>query len=509
MHACPYPSCQKEAQQPLGEARAATVYRCAACHRLARICQTHQCGALNRPLSSYCRHCGAALARRRGQPLVDDLWREAGRFAEGDALQTPGASTLLVELSRLEGYQRSAATIEMSFCDGLLAVHQSGGFLALVHPLGDAASETAKVWSLPEPQGEEGRRPYPPLRVAPGRFLVFAAPHAAYSIDAWGLPGWCAAPTSAWRTLADCRQRAGYELAAQGVPLPGNRLGLLFVDSDRRYSWGVVDLEDPQSRVDFSRLTSLDLDGGPLQWRLAAGRALLLTTPSGQWAWKLEDAASQNTSALLQTWPRGDRSGSLILDAQVQDPREWAWSRQAISELSFEGAAADAVVCYFQRQVEHEKIAECYRLDLANWQADLPRPLRNGRGSAPLGLRIAKDGRRQMAFLRGNTLLYEQTLGELQPVPGTLAGGGQINGVIFADPLLMCIVAGAATESVRLFPVQDPNHGISIDDLQLTSDPVLWSHWLFTCERDKDQVSLVRRNLSGSDSPGDPKAGAA
>src|SRR3954465_1461484 len=127
---CPFPKCQHESASQL----AAHVFRCNHCQRLSIQCEKPTCGALNRPYILYCRRCRDSMLDDKWQGTCDQLWSRAARIAEQGLGSKVGPAETIIDLSKLRDYKRPATQIAIRFLHGLLAVHQSGGYLALLHP---------------------------------------------------------------------------------------------------------------------------------------------------------------------------------------------------------------------------------------------------------------------------------------------------------------------------------------------------------------------------------------
>ena len=96
----------------------------------------NHCGRLNRPFMHFCRNCRADLLESGPQVSVNESWdratRASGRFAPNTA--SPQAE-LLLDLEQLPEFSHPPqAFLALRFLRGLLAVHQSGCFAALLHP---------------------------------------------------------------------------------------------------------------------------------------------------------------------------------------------------------------------------------------------------------------------------------------------------------------------------------------------------------------------------------------
>ena len=169
--------------------------------------------------------------------------------------------------------------LESSFLDGLLAIHQGGRSLTLLHPFADLAKATKTpvvVWSEFEGQilSESGCRrpevdykpewfrPWKPQMTLDRRYALFATPYLCVVLDLWTLPGWGTAKRPDRRLVFAFNEKSKLRLAAAPVPLTvqpwpynqtphsdlnlklkKNRIGLLLQHDDGSYWWCCVRLE--------------------------------------------------------------------------------------------------------------------------------------------------------------------------------------------------------------------------------------------------------------------------
>ena len=307
---CPYPDCAiHEQTSSYRSARllhvADQVFLCAECGRLSYKCVTQNCDELNRPFSLCCRKCGTCQFLQSGKQLTAaDRWdfveqfdydwefRRDDRSHPGGVSQHEVAAshaatvTTLGELDtpNLTGTFDSVQTasenpvlLECRFIDGLLAVHQGGGFVILLHPFADLAESRqseAIVWHeteghlldktggrLPQVEFEPlWFRPYTPQMTRDRRFALFSTPYLFAALDLLSLPGWSAGEEPHCEPIIAFDENDPVRLAAAPVPLTvqpwphhqtgcaelkltPNQIGLLLKHTGGSYWWCVLKLD--------------------------------------------------------------------------------------------------------------------------------------------------------------------------------------------------------------------------------------------------------------------------
>ena len=308
---CPYPDCQGQGRTAFWNV-ADGVFVCSDCGRLSYQCVTRECQQLNRPFSYCCRKCGMCQFLKSGQKkstqkTVADRWNDVEQFDYdwkfrvenlAGAMETkrqevsPSNTSMVAALgevstSHLAGDSdgshpadnRPVVQLESSFLDGLLAVHQGGRSLTLLHPFADLARTTKTpvvVWSeseghilngagcrLPEVDYKpEWFRPWKPRTTLDRRFALFSTPYLCVALDLWTLPGWGAAKHPQRRLVVAFNEKSPLRLAAGPVPLTvqpwpynqtshadlnlkliQNQIGLLLQHNDGSYWWCCINLE--------------------------------------------------------------------------------------------------------------------------------------------------------------------------------------------------------------------------------------------------------------------------
>ena len=529
---CPFPNCGS--RQPTAEPLCRRVYRCASCARLSMRCAKPGCDALNRPFSRYCRHCRVDLFSRSQTVPVTRLWSEARRF--GYAWQFPrsvrpegiaaplGPPVLVAKLGQLLQPERSAL-LEWSFIDGVLAVHQGGGFVALIHPFFDLEgghraegvfSQHRESQCVSIPAGScqaETFRPYPPAVTADRRRAIFSTPYAVFVLDLDNLPGWAAVRAeSDFRKVLDFTSRTELCVAAAPIPLgpESDKVGVLIWDRNaERYRWSVQEvaaghaMAEPGSEADVG--VPLPLCGERCQCHLVGDDVVAISTTHEHWVWRCVDARQSRTQAMVRTWPpAGRQDGWLSLDRHVQDRTAFSWPRQQVLVSPGRGPI-EGFDWYYQsaRDAGAANSLEYYHLSLSGLAAQRPMGFSEAPAGLPIGpWRSPDSGLEEMLFVesqRGGAL-YRQMPGRpcLTSLQGCSIVEDGIDSLRLDDPLVTVLSSDPETPGRRritFYSLRHPGGAVQADKLPLVADPLVWSRWLLTCERNESGVCLFRRNL--------------
>lgn len=552
---CPYPQCQHEVHEHSRadhvEHLADEIYVCLNCGRLSYQCVANG-DCLNRPFGHFCRRCGKCQYLRSQFQTATDRWEMVKQYDydwefeanDGHNARPWLTANVLVLNDKFQGFRHDASVlIECSFIDGLLAIHQGGGTMALVHPFRDLVSENIVEWQVSEeelllknnceqPQVRyHGNwfRPFTPLHTSDRRYGIFSTPYAVFAVDLGSLPSWQGIVPPRSAVVASWNETSKLRLAASPIPLTeqeypthqnaqtelkvkSNRLGLLLRGEDKFY-WQVADLDETFAgkliRDDFDDLCELPITGSIVQVLDFAGSALILATPTGHWFWKLEDANNKNVDAIV---PLGtdSKSGLIELDREVvKDRMYFSWKRQHLYCQTDE-ALGDADRLHFHLCYSRDNgstiAAEMHKVSFDHpelSQRALPVCYDKTPVQFPIGSSNSLEGLDELLFIADqNGTIYKpidgSDMGSLYA--GTLQSGNmkEIHGLQFNDPLLILVKSDYHIERAHTIELRSVRHHQTTaiaDGLYLKSDPIVWSNFLFTCETDldDDRVYLRRR----------------
>lgn len=528
---CPFPDCltqspnSPDAPDWLMDHVGNDVFLCRTCGRLVFRCVAEACQALNRPFSRFCRCCGESQHPGSG-PTARKRWEEVQRFdfdwmfpivGEPFGQQSttshapPAATSSVLELGTIQGSRLPKVLIEWAFIDGLLAIHQGAGFLALAHPFGDLAESphaSALIWTRPEadllrqhefelPYGNEQRaemiRPFPPMATADRKFAIFSTKYSVITVELASLPGWHyrSEPRASVVWFADSsleillaappvlltpsapQLRRPFRHAPDPIP---NVIGLLLQDSTTRsYFWRVVSLDEHSLAAGVTEANGEELinHGSPLPIHGQSAQILgfqdehlVFATPEGHWLWSSEDARRGDDSKLVSLPARNGEVGEIVLDAEIQTRSIFSWRYQHLlrkREPDRMPHRADAArqhfeLCYARLQSGH------YAVEWRNiWPGDpegtsrsIPqRIFSHDQNARPLGdCALADDASvREMLFLVGSAgELYRRPITGDLPRPLVNLQTGQldeIHGLRFYDPLLVVVREDATPVALK------------------------------------------------------------
>lgn len=526
---CPYPSCAPRDRK--FESLSGGVYRCGACSRLAAQCGAGGCEALNRPLSHFCRKCGRDLTSRSHGPTLAERWRDAAQFDYAWQLASSELAAPLVtaHLENAAGFRSPEVLLQWTLIDGLLALHQGGGFVAVTHPFAGADESDADrhtlapplLWSQPEngyvqlpdaPYRADLFRPYPPRVTGDRRYLLFSTPYAAFVLDRRTLPGWSVDGRHAdFRTLFTWSEHPHLRLAAAPVPLSHapHRAGLLlYNEQTRQHGWSVVELDDA-GPLPTLVVHPLPMQGDHCQWLMVGDQALAISTEYEHWVWRLEDALQASVAEMARTWPRTESHARLVLDQDVANRQLFSWPLQHLATGARPHAWSEKLDgfewCYqFEDADRGHRRFESYGVSLPDLSAKYPSTPAQHAGAIPLGPRWPvqgdDEGLSEFWFLSADKegRLYRRSpaVKSLEPTQVLTVPREEIQGLRFDDPLLTVVSIDAdKTYRIKLFPVHRSGLAATAERLRLVADPLIWSNWLFTCERDENHVLVRRRRI--------------
>jgi len=503
---CPYFDCyrQQEIERPL----ARDVYRCPDCGRLSVHCKHGaQCDTINRPFMRYCRRCGNPVADDRFPGKDEPVWEAAARFDYQQVACTNPPREPVITLSTLKGFRESRALLAMRILDGLLAVHQAGAYLLLLHPFRSYTDSQS-----PEFYHEEDRRflltqecrPFPPLKMKDRRYILFAHSRAVYAVNVWSLPGWVRdGEEKRFHTLIDCSNSAANRLACAPVTWDDAKLGVISRDSAGNYWWAVFDLAamDLKAIARGSAFTDdlrgrsikLPVTGESCRAETIGSQVLVITTADGHWVGRLKDASTQRFETIQRTWPCEQSTGRLIPNRHDQDPKEYHALRQYLfCNWNRELREPSKYTHFFQEESKKDgNRVWCYSVDCETLERDNPVPLDTTRGAIPLGSYQPSDAPPQMLFCGKTGLYYEDGRLQLQELShmrlSQVAADAQA--VVFHDPVLMIL----EQNTLFLHCLKSLGQSGQVTLPRIRTEPLLWSHWLFTIEGGAGEPSCLWR----------------
>jgi hypothetical protein len=330
-------------------------------------------------------------------------------------------------------------------------------------------------------------------------------------LDLYGLRGWhYQLGADVPRALFDYASCSELQIAAPPIPLGArsDQVGLILCNPRARpqpqYFWSVQSIAaDNAGAKAPSAECRLPLKGFPCQCRSIADQALAISTPNEHWLWRYSDAVRSDVAAMKQTWPKAKSRGRLILDKDVEDPGSLSWARQHVLLSGRPVGRPSGFEWYYQREEGDNRYFDWYHVDLADLVAQ--DPISCG-GVVPIGTWLSPCRQREMlAIALGsagrNSALYSRPQGliELNPVATVLLPErNQIEGLSVCDPLVVLVVSDASVQggrSILIYTLQAREAPMEVGGLDLAADPLLWSRWLFTCERNGRNVSVFRREI--------------
>lgn len=226
---CPFPDCGD--RQARCTELSDGVYLCEQCGRLSHRCVHTNCRSLCRPFSRFCRQCGRTQSEENESPgevrwsaflQFDRPWR----FPNSESI--PDEPQTVLDLQQIEGYLSPQGLLAFTWIDGMLALHQAGGFAAIVHPFAEKAKHhghSPLCWSALDPYRVRNSRElneiraYPPLVTHDRKFVLFSSPNSCFGVTTSALPGWGVSGQAESFVVLDDRLLAEDELAAPPVSL--------------------------------------------------------------------------------------------------------------------------------------------------------------------------------------------------------------------------------------------------------------------------------------------------
>lgn len=426
---------------------------------------------------------------------------------------TPAPAERIVELSQFRSYRRPRSVLTVQLLDGLLAVHQAGCYIALLHPFRNVAGHDS---GDQEPLFErEDRvetpndaRSFPPQIMADHRHVLFSSPYALYAVDVWSLRDFASTrERPQWHVLVDSSDEAAPKLACRPLPLDESRLALISQRSDGTYLWCVLDLRERlQSRPlrDLSDVSvPLPLTGATCHVDSILGQCLALATTEGHWVWRHADAVNCQMERLRRTWP-SIAPGTLVANLHEESPLNFhALQHYVFHDQPPSGEQLRRFTWYYVCRGDLVGRVECYGVDLQTLERDYPSTLHDQGRTVPLGAYVegeSPDGPRRMLFWSGRKLTYNSGLQlRLLPGHGQIENIDEVAGVVFCDPVLTVIGLGGGSGTERPLMIRSlrhPDQYLRLSLPRIVADPFIWSRWLFTIELGDDgSLVLNRRDL--------------
>jgi hypothetical protein len=460
------------------------VSSCGSCGSLASLCPERACQAWNRSFVRWCRRCGRDLRSS------SEIWDQLRTSLDSGGPTAIGKAEVVADLSDLDGPTKSRSNrVAVSAVQGFLALHQAGGFVALVRPF--SRSEQGRAFDLREPEGPTTSVPaHDPTILPGGRFLLLADRREVSVIDLWDTEISVQATTG----LARKRLRPDGPIACGPIPLGESRIGLI-LGSSAPFSWQVWDLNESEASPAAARssIRMPKISGEFCEASLVAGKTLTFATPEGHWAWRLQDAEDGEVDAIRKTWPGSDdgESAQVEIAGQVKNPRAFVNPSQV-----FRATTPEAPFYWHFRTTDGR--ARSYRVKPSDLSTD---DCSGHDGMSPVGLAVRLDQNRPSMIFDKSDMLYEEgdIAGQLAPCQVSLPGEGRA-GLQLVGTLIVTIGNARGSLGSRPIEIQSLWGGrppIRTEDITgLASDPFLWSGHMFTVERpDRHRLILVRRAL--------------
>jgi hypothetical protein len=448
----------------------------------------------------------------------EQLWTSSGRPCIADLSARPGPPEQIVELSQFRSYRRPQAMLAMQMIDGLLAVHQAGSYIAILHPYrsvkGAGAGDERPLFEREEKAAcPSNCRPFPPQKMTDHRHILFSTPFALYAVNVWSLRDWAYRhEKDRYHMLVDSSDDHSPKLACRPLPLDESRLGVISRRGNGQYLWTVLNLPELVQTGGVCNLAEdsvpLSVTGSACHMESVPDRAVAIATSDGHWAWRRADALEGKVDQLRRTWPRDPGAGTLVGNAHEEAGHEFYSLRHFLLYERGQGRSPQAwspprhFTWFYKRRGHRVNPLECYRVDCETLEPEYPIALDPEVGTVPLGPYVHGEGPNaphRFLFCSGRQLSYDAG-GDLRAVPGhgQIEDIEQCPGAIFCDPVLIVIGQGqAATErALSIRSLHHPNQQMAVTLPAIQADPLIWSRWLFTVEVGENySLMLNRRDL--------------
>lgn len=484
---CPYPWCpssKKTEGGTIAVASVSSVASCTSCGSMASRCPERVCGAWNRAFVRWCRRCGRDL---RDAVDVWETLRTAGPVGGPTGI---GPAEVVADLSNLDGPTTLRShRVAIAAVQGFLALHQAGGFVALIPPF--SRSEIEVSYGFREPETRTKPAPaFNPVIMPGGRFLLLADRRGAAIVDLWETGISAASPTG----VGPRRLTLPKPVAARPIPLTETRVGLMLGET-APYSWMIWDhtAPEPSPAVANASLRPMPILGGPCETTLVGKESLAFATHEGHWAWRLEDASAGKVETIKPTWTAGSETEALrvSIGRQVEYPEGFTSPGQV-----FLWDEPGGPFTWLFRTLDGR--ARSYRVNASTLDID---DRYDYEEITPVGLAVRPNQTRPSIIFDKNDMLQEERDLRGKPIPCqvSLPGEGKA-GLQLVGTLVVTVRnsrTGGGSRSIQIQSLWGGRTAISTEEITgLASDPFVWSGHLFTVERSgNDRLTLVRRAL--------------
>jgi hypothetical protein len=448
---------------------------------------------------------------------ANPLWAAAGRPVIDDLAATPAPPERVVELSQFWSYRTPRSKLTMQLLDGLLAVHQAGSFVAILHPFQslqghDSGARGPLLEREDRVEAPADACSFLPQKMSDHRHFLFSSPYALYAVDVSSLRDFSSSrEREQWHLLVDSSDEKSPKLACRPLPLDEARLALISQRNDGQYLWCVLDLREQVQRRPLRDLSDVSvpipLMGAKCHVENILGQCLAFATTEGHWVWRHADAANCKIDALHRTIGGDPGHQQLLPNRHDERGYEFHFLRHFVQAEARASRPSRFEWYYTQADVPIHQLW-CYRVDCQTLDTTNPCCLDDYHGVVPLG----PCGEFQRVLFCGNRrLFFEQGL-QLRPVPehGQIEDIERAAGAVFCDPVLVVIEPASGKEwSLTIRSIHRPNQRLALNLPPIMADPLVWSRWLFTIERgDGGTLVLNRRDLQPTATEV-PSAGAA
>lgn len=590
---CPYPDCpsRRKLENPVLQVfhLADEVYLCHACGRLSALCLEGHCDALNRPYSLFCRKCGTTQTSINNPRYTQSRWQQAEQFdydwtfpvdeSENETHEdwevTAAATSKVMSLTSLSGLKTSDHLMEWSIIDGVVAVHQPGGAMLLMHPFGEhlqpgrlssdnrpiPPERKEAIWIKSEQDvfrssgmnypyiSDDAQilRPWTPTATWNRKYLVFSAPYFLMSLELGSVQGWSSHNVSHEQIIEIWDSPESYLLAAAPVPLPpdpvsdakgniasnginGDRIGLTtYRTLDKKYYWKTLTLGQSSTEPPINgeaiepKVAEIPVTGYPLEVLQLQPFLLIFSTPEGHWLWSIQDAVASNTKSItkLNTISPSERNSSIDVSLYVRNRGFFKWPRQHVYPLHMHHGQRREIpefeLAYVKKGPSTAEV-EVLRLPVLGANQQLqprPMPLGTPDRASPLGMwtRDAHDDVRELVVIfGGHAELYYRRYASNDLIPLfnlQLGDASQILSLQLQDPLLIEVryeTPEAASQPARnrqdrfridIRSLSHTERSMLVRSVVLKAQPLVWSNFLLTLERNDDgEIAVWRREFA-------------